>query len=124
MFALASVESITIDFCNSSEIFDRLFGPGGESFIPGRSEEVCKNLTEFIEELDSSTSEEDDILKKQCLIARAIITFAGIHGGEPYMLFQAGNTLEFQFTFELAKSTLLFRKNIKTYLQETTGFTL
>ena len=125
MFAVTSLESVCINFPDSLDTLERLFGPDGE-VSPNWFEITLESLSTLIEDIRDSTDESKRFLHQQCLIARAIITFAKSSSGELHMLCYdcVKELLEFQFAFEEARHAFLFRSDVRDYVQASTGLQL
>lgn len=124
MFETVSIESVVIDFNDSTEFFESVFGPGGELFCPGGSRKICENLTNIVNRLNCLGTKEEITLYRQCTIAKTIITLSLAYGGTPYIVFHSSDTLELQFSFDETSFAQLFRNNLKVFVERSTGFIL
>ena len=126
LFVVANLRSVTIGFSGDHELAERLFSPEEHPVVPNWHEEIPKNLTAVINELNGSDDENDAYFRQQAHIAIAIIQFAYNHDADIHQLFisEDDKTLEFVFEFDDNRQAFLFESDVKDYVETSTGFKL
>ena len=129
-FEQLNLESVTIDFTDSTEILERLFGPDGCDIPDDWHSHYNKNLTSIIDWLPVDyfklAKPYQHELRNQCLIARAIFDFALESNATLHCVLPSPeeNNLELQFSFDTLHSASLFHSGLRDYVEQATGLIL